>query len=57
MKQAASLNGFASGVLLPGITANTSTTDYAPMKQLQLMRFKGENWELFGSVLSGDPGG
>jgi hypothetical protein len=44
-------------VLLPGIKINTSPTDFAPISQLQLMRFKGEKWELFGDVISGDVGG
>ena len=39
------------------ITINTSPTDFAPISQLQLMRFKGETWELFGEILSGDVGG
>ncbi len=54
MKQAASLKDFAPDTLLPGITINTSPTDFAPIKQLQLMRFKGEKWELFGNIMSGD---
>ena len=49
MKQAASLKDFAPDTLLPGITINTSATDYAPIEQLQMMRFKGEKWDLFGS--------
>ncbi|MCG6206537.1 ABC transporter substrate-binding protein [Rhodopseudomonas sp. HC1] len=57
MKQAASLKDFRTEVLLPGITINTSATDFAPISQLQLMRFKGEKWELFGDVISGDVGG
>jgi branched-chain amino acid transport system substrate-binding protein len=52
MKQAASLKGFAPDTLLPGITINTSATDFAPIKQLQMMRFKGEKWELFGDIIS-----
>jgi len=52
MKQAASLKDFAPDMLLPGITINTSATDFAPIKQLQLMRFKGERWELFGDIIS-----
>jgi len=27
------------------------------VSQLQLMRFKGEKWELFGDVISADVGG
>jgi branched-chain amino acid transport system substrate-binding protein len=52
MKQAASLKEFVPDTLLPGITINTSPTDFAPIKQLRLMRFKGENWELFGEIIS-----
>jgi len=52
MKQAASLKNFAPDTLLPGITINTSATDYAPIKQLQMMRFKGEKWELFGDIIN-----
>jgi ABC-type branched-subunit amino acid transport system substrate-binding protein len=57
MKQAASLHNFRTEVLLPGIAINTSATDFAPISQLQLMRFKGERWELFGDVISADVGG
>jgi branched-chain amino acid transport system substrate-binding protein len=57
MKQAANLKDFRTEVLLPGIKINTSPTDFAPISQLQLMRFKGEKWELFGDVISGDVGG
>jgi branched-chain amino acid transport system substrate-binding protein len=57
MKQAANLKNFRTEVLLPGITINTSPTDFAPISQLQLMRFKGEKWELFGDIISGDVGG
>ena len=35
----------------------TSPTDFAPISQLQLMKFKGEGWDLFGEVLSSDTGG
>ena len=57
MKQAASLKNFRAEMLLPGITINTSATDFAPISQLQLMRFKGEKWQLFGDVISADVGG
>jgi ABC-type branched-subunit amino acid transport system substrate-binding protein len=57
MKQAANLKDFRTEVLLPGVTINTSPSDFAPISQLQLMRFKGERWELFGDVISGDVGG
>jgi branched-chain amino acid transport system substrate-binding protein len=54
MKQAASLKNFAPDMLLPGITINTSATDFAPIKQLQMERFKGEKWELFGEIISSE---
>jgi branched-chain amino acid transport system substrate-binding protein len=57
MKQAASLKDFEPLGLLPGIKVNTSPTDFAPISQLQLIRFKGETWERFGDVLSSDVGG
>jgi hypothetical protein len=57
MKQAASLKDFRTEVLLPGVKINTSATDFAPISQLQLQRFKGEKWELFGDVISADVGG
>jgi ABC-type branched-subunit amino acid transport system substrate-binding protein len=57
MKQAASLKDFRTELLLPGIKINTSPTDFAPISQLQLMKFKGEKWELFGDIISGDVGG
>jgi ABC-type branched-subunit amino acid transport system substrate-binding protein len=57
MKQAAKVKNFRTEVLLPGISINTSPTDFAPIDQLQLMRFKGDKWELFGDVISADVGG
>jgi branched-chain amino acid transport system substrate-binding protein len=55
MKQAANLN-FELGVYLPGTKIKTSPTDFAPLEQLQMMRFKGESWELFGPVMSDEKG-
>jgi branched-chain amino acid transport system substrate-binding protein len=54
MKQAASLKNFKPDTLLPGVSINTSATDFAPIKQLQMMRFKGEKWELFGDIINGE---
>jgi branched-chain amino acid transport system substrate-binding protein len=56
MKQAANLKDFTPDTLLPGIRMNTSATDFAPIEQLQMMRFKGEKWDLFGEVISGEVG-
>ncbi len=57
MKQAASLKGLKLPMLLPGITINTAKDDYAPIKQMQMERFNGGSWELFGPVMSTDLGG
>ena len=57
MKQAANLKDFRTTNLLPGITINTSPIDFAPIKQVQLRRFEGERWELFGPTLSSEIGG
>jgi branched-chain amino acid transport system substrate-binding protein len=54
MKQAASLKDFTPDTLLPGVRINTSATDFAPIEQLQMQRFKGEKWELFGDIISGE---
>jgi len=54
MKQAANLKDFTPDTLLPGVKINTSATDFAPIEQLQMMRFKGEKWEMFGDVISGE---
>jgi branched-chain amino acid transport system substrate-binding protein len=54
MKQAASLKNLEAPLLLPGIKINTSATDFYPIQSVQLARFKGETWELFGDVLSSE---
>jgi branched-chain amino acid transport system substrate-binding protein len=56
MKQAQNLKDFAPDTLLPGIRINTSPTDFAPINQLQMMRFKGRTWERFGDIMTGDLG-
>ena len=57
MKQAANIKDLEIDGLLPGVKINTSPTDYAPIKQLQQMKFKGERWQLFGPVMGGEVGG
>ena len=58
MKQATSLKNVDLDLALPGIRANTSPTDYRVNKQLQMMKFNGERWELFGPILEdGGPAG
>jgi ABC-type branched-subunit amino acid transport system substrate-binding protein len=53
MKQAANLHDFMVPMLLPGIKINTSPTNFAPVKQVQMGRFDGTKWELFGELLTG----
>jgi branched-chain amino acid transport system substrate-binding protein len=57
MKQAASMHDAVVAGLLPGVKINTSPSDFAPISQLQLARFKGDTWERFGDVISSDVGG
>jgi branched-chain amino acid transport system substrate-binding protein len=53
MKEAANIHDLKLPMLLPGISVSTSATDFAPIKQMQLMKFDGETWKLFGDVISG----
>jgi branched-chain amino acid transport system substrate-binding protein len=53
MKQAANLHSLQLPMLLPGITVSTSGDDFAPIKQMQLQKFDGTTWKLFGDVISG----
>lgn len=45
------LNNMQIPMLLPGIALNTGAQDAFPIESMQLMRFKGERWELFGDVI------
>jgi len=54
MKQAASLKNVSLDISLPGITISTTPTDYRVVKQLQMIRFKGEGWESFGPIITDD---
>jgi branched-chain amino acid transport system substrate-binding protein len=56
MKQAANLHDVHLAMLLPGITANSSSTDFRPLKQMQMERFDGKMWRLFGPIISGGAG-
>ncbi|MDE2241219.1 MAG: ABC transporter substrate-binding protein [Bradyrhizobium sp.] len=57
MKQAANLKDFAPDTLLPGITINTSATDFAPIEQLKMTQFKNGKWDFFGDLISAEIGG
>jgi branched-chain amino acid transport system substrate-binding protein len=51
LKQAASLKNVQLDLALPGIVNNTTPSDYRVNKQLQMMKFNGERWELFGPII------
>ena len=53
LKQATNLHELENPVLLPGIKINTSSTNYRPIRQLQLMRWTGKTWDLFGDIIAG----
>jgi ABC-type branched-subunit amino acid transport system substrate-binding protein len=52
MRQATGLKNFTASLALPGMTINTSPTDYRINKQMQMMKFNGERWELFGPIIA-----
>jgi branched-chain amino acid transport system substrate-binding protein len=54
MRQAASMQGFRVETMLPGIKINTSANDFAPIQSVQMQRFNGKQWELFGEVISAE---
>jgi branched-chain amino acid transport system substrate-binding protein len=57
MKQAANLKNLEVRMMLPGVRINTGPNDFAPIKQMQMERFNGERWELFGPVMGAEVGG
>ena len=53
MRQAANLNKLELPTLLPGITVNTSPTNFHPIREMRLQRWNGTRWELFGDIIEG----
>ncbi|MCA6123951.1 ABC transporter substrate-binding protein [Bradyrhizobium sp. WSM 1704] len=51
MKQVTSLKKFVPSLALPGMSITTGPNDYRINKQMQMMRFNGERWELFGPII------
>jgi ABC-type branched-subunit amino acid transport system substrate-binding protein len=51
LKQATLLKNVELDLLLPGISVTTTPTDYRVNKQLQMVRFDGERWQPFGSII------
>jgi branched-chain amino acid transport system substrate-binding protein len=52
MRQAANLKDFRGPLMWPGITINTSPTNFRPIRDLQPAIFNGENWEAVGEPMS-----
>jgi branched-chain amino acid transport system substrate-binding protein len=44
---------FEINTYLPGIRIKTSPTDFYPIEQVQMMKFSGQKWELFGPIIDG----
>ncbi len=57
MRQAANLHDLRLPMVLPGIAVNTRPDHYAPIEQMQMMRFTADSWALFGPILKGEAGG
>jgi branched-chain amino acid transport system substrate-binding protein len=53
MRQATNLHDARDVILLPGITVNTTPTDYHPIKAMQLQKWDGKTWVRFGSIIEG----
>jgi ABC-type branched-subunit amino acid transport system substrate-binding protein len=51
MKQAANLRNYRPLMLLPGSEINTSSDNYSVIRKMQMMRFDGKRWQLFGPLL------
>lgn len=51
MRQAANLKDFQPKMLLPGSKINTSKDDFTVIRNMQMMRFDGKRWNLFGDLL------
>jgi branched-chain amino acid transport system substrate-binding protein len=52
MRQAANLHQFELPMLQPGITVNTSPTNFDAIRQVRMERFDGKRFKTFGPVLS-----
>ena len=53
MKHATNIYDDNAPLALPGMVFSTSPNDYALIKQMQLIKFDGTTWKLFGSLISG----
>ena len=53
MRQAANVTSFELPMYLPGVKLTTTPTDFRLIRQMQLMRFDGKKWVLFGELQGG----
>jgi branched-chain amino acid transport system substrate-binding protein len=51
MRQVTGLKNFVPSLALPGMSITTGPNDYRINKQMQMMKFNGERWELFGPII------
>jgi branched-chain amino acid transport system substrate-binding protein len=52
MKVVANMD-FEIDTYIPGIHIKTTPTDFYPIEQVQMMKFSGQKWELFGPIIDG----
>jgi branched-chain amino acid transport system substrate-binding protein len=52
MKVVANMD-FEIDTYIPGIRIKTTPTDFYPIEQVQMMKFSGAKWELFGPIIDG----
>ncbi len=55
MKVAADIKDLQLPMLLPGIKISTAPDDFYPIEAVQLAKFNGKTWELFGAVIESTP--
>jgi len=53
LRQASNLKEMEIPTLLPGVKVSTSPTNYHPIRAMQLSKWDGKTWALFGDVISG----
>jgi len=53
MREASNIRDLELPMLLPGIRVATSPSNFSPINQMQLVRFEGDGWILFGDVQNG----
>jgi branched-chain amino acid transport system substrate-binding protein len=53
MKQAENLKNVVPGMVLPGITVDTSPSDHRPMENMQMIQYEASGWASVGGVISG----